>query len=568
MSEQCHSPTHHQHFTVPLPDLAALDTLPTLTGHYSLVNTPQPDNHEQQIHYFDTADYRLLRTGFAVCATQTGEQLSLTFADWAVGLTGKLDKQIRRRTTRTEPIASLEVATTPKAWPKALRKAVAPVLTGHAKLHPILVVQRQRTTRLLAVSSVHGTATPDTATPQATLQFDILTAWQPQEEGQPLETTAAITQLGHLTVALAAEAPPDAGPSAQSVTAPATAAQDALITWLANQPGMMPAATPHQPVLEQALLAASRHLPGLRAANGLQPHLLVADGCRLIWREQLMLLLLNEAGVRYSQDREYVHEMRVAIRRARAAANLYGDFLPRKLIRPYLATLRKTGRLLGHIRNLDVALTKARRPRKQEGQAGAAPKKLLKIWRQQRQVAQQKLIHWLDSDEYSDFLIEFQHFCAIPEAQSKHHAIPLATPVPQQIRHVIPTQILEGYAAVRCYEALFAAATPVNTATFHELRIACKYLRYNLEFARHLLGPECEPLITHLKALQELLGDLNDAVVAQLLVDEADQGDNTAAYQHTQAALVTELSQRVPMALAALTDQPSRTQLAQALAQL
>lgn len=89
-----------------------------------------------------------------------------------------------------------------------------------------------------------------------------------------------------------------------------------------------------------------------------------------------------------------------------------------------------------------------------------------------------------------------------------------------------------------------------------------------MEFTRHLLGTECEPLISHLKALQELLGDLNDAVVAQLLVDEADQGDDAAAYQQAQAALVTELSQRVPMALAELVDQPSRTQLAQALARL
>ena len=555
MPKQRHPLALHQVFAVPLPALATLDTLSTLAGHYPLVTAPQVDTGEHQEIYFDTADYRLLRTGFAVCVTQAGEQTFLTVAHWAVGLTGKLDKQMRRRATVTEPVASRDIVTTLKAWPKALRKAVAPILAGHSKLQPILVVQRQRTTRLLAA-----------VTAQVTLQLDKLTVWRPTAAEWPsarLEPTDALVQLGQLTVAFMAEAAPTAAPSDQPL-----ADQELITTWLVNQPGFVPVATPQQPLLEQALLTASCHLPDLPAATGLQPHMLVADGCRLIWREQLMVMLLQEAGVRYSQDREYVHEMRVAIRRARAAAKLYGHFLPRKLVRPYLAMLRKTGRLLGHIRNLDVALTKARRLRTQDGKAGQAPKKLLKAWRQQRQSAQQKLIHWLDSSDYSNFLIEFQHFCATPEAQSKHHALPSATPVPQQIRHVIPTQIWEGYATVRCYEALFEAATAVDEATLHELRIACKYLRYNLEFARHLLGPACEPLITHLKALQELLGDLNDAVVAQLLVDEADQGDDAAAYQQAQAALVTALSQRVPLALAELVDQPSRSQLAQALAQL
>ena len=563
MSEQRCPLAPHQVFVAPISTLATLDGQSILAGHYPLVTASQGQTEEHLLFYFDTADYRLLRTGFAVCVTQTGAQTFLTVANVAVGLTGKLDKPIRRRTTVTEPIGSRDVATTLKAWPKAARKAVAPLLSGYPKLQLILVVQRQRTTHLLAAPATNGAGMPDEAA-KATLQLDKLTVWPAHEsDDQPLAVASAITQLGQLTVAFAEETV-----AADNAEGAGSSVQEPLTTWLTNQPGITPVATPHQPLLEQALLAFSRHLPGMTEATGLQPQMLVADGCRLIWREQLMIMLMQEAGVRYSQDREYVHEMRVAIRRARAAANLYGHFLPRKLIRPYLAILRKTGRLLGHIRNLDVALTKARRQRAADRKADRAPKKLLKTWRQQRQAARQKLIDWLDSSDYRNFLIAFQHFCATPEAHSKHHVLPLVTPVPQQIRHVIPTQIWEGYAAVRCYEALFETAAPVEEATLHELRILCKYLRYNLEFARHLLGPACEPLISHLKALQELLGDLNDAVVAQLLVDEADHGDDAAAYQQAQATLVTALRQRVPMALAPLIDQPSRIQLAQALAQL
>ena len=194
-----------------------------------------------------------------------------------------------------------------------------------------------------------------------------------------------------------------------------------------------------------------------------------------------------------------------------------------------------------------------------------APKKLVKAWRQQRQAAQQKLIHWLDSSEYSDFVAEFQRFCTIAEVHSKHH---VAIPTPQQVRHVIPSQILAGYAAVRCYEALFEAALPVDYATLHNLRIACKYLRYNLEFVHHLLAPESETLITHLKGLQELLGDLNDAVIAETLIDETKQGHDADPYRQAQAQRMAELSKEVPAALAALVDPESRAQLANALSRL
>lgn len=316
--------------------------------------------------------------------------------------------------------------------------------------------------------------------------------------------------------------------------------------------------------LTENLLTASRQLPGAPDSVGIQPQMLVADACRLIWREQLMAMLSNEAGVRYSQERDYVHNMRVAIRRARAAAKLYGHFFPRKRLHPYLQFLRKTGRLLGEVRNLDVTLAKARRARIEET-AVQAPKKWVKSWRAQRKEAHEALVAWLDSSEYSDLLTDFQAFCALPTTAMKHD---LAPAIPQQVRHVIPMQIWEGFAAVRAYEALFEAETEIAPEFLHNLRIECKHLRYNLEFVRHLLSPECEAIITRLKALQELLGDLNDAVIAQTLVDESKAAEETLAYQQAQAELVKTLRQQTPVAFAELVNHESREQLGRALARL
>jgi CHAD domain-containing protein len=54
----------------------------------------------------------------------------------------------------------------------------------------------------------------------------------------------------------------------------------------------------------------------------------------------------------------------------------------------------------------------------------------------------------------------------------------------------------------------------------HALRIACKRLRYALEFFREVLGPNTKALIKEIVAMQDHLGDLQDAVVARRLLRE------------------------------------------------
>jgi len=54
----------------------------------------------------------------------------------------------------------------------------------------------------------------------------------------------------------------------------------------------------------------------------------------------------------------------------------------------------------------------------------------------------------------------------------------------------------------------------------HALRIACKRLRYTLEFFEEVLGPQTRNLIVEVVALQDHLGIIQDTVVAgQILHD-------------------------------------------------
>ena len=57
-------------------------------------------------------------------------------------------------------------------------------------------------------------------------------------------------------------------------------------------------------------------------------------------------------------------------------------------------------------------------------------------------------------------------------------------------------------------------------AVLHALRIECKRLRYTLEFFREVLGSEVEEVITEVVRLQDHLGDLNDADVANAMLSD------------------------------------------------
>jgi CHAD domain-containing protein len=119
--------------------------------------------------------------------------------------------------------------------------------------------------------------------------------------------------------------------------------------------------------------------------------------------------------------------------------------------------------------------------------------------------------------------------------------------VPYQVRHVAPRLIYTRYETVRAYEPILADA---QIETLHALRIDCKYLRYTLEFLREVLGPEGEAVITEVKAMQDHLGDLNDAEVAIGLLSEflrnwdAAQADVLLSQRRSGEGIVTYLASR------------------------
>jgi CHAD domain-containing protein len=270
--------------------------------------------------------------------------------------------------------------------------------------------------------------------------------------------------------------------------------------------------------------------PEIPTIPPMQPDEAMSEAGRKAMYTHFLKMLANEAGTRLGEDIEALHDMRVSTRRMRAAYRIFADYFVEKNIAAFNKGLRRTGALLGAVRDLDVLLDKAQAWESEpveppadgplpagDGslQAGRSLEPLLADWRTRREVARRQMLDYLDSPTYRRFVADFQTFLTTPGAGAV--AIEPGTPAIYQVRHVAPRLIFSRYEVVRAYEPIIASA-PLTT--YHALRIDFKRLRYALEFFRDVLGPETPGLIKTTTGMQDLLGALQDAYVAEGLIGD------------------------------------------------
>jgi CHAD domain-containing protein len=251
----------------------------------------------------------------------------------------------------------------------------------------------------------------------------------------------------------------------------------------------------------------------MRDTVGMSPDDPMAEAGRKALYFHFERMLFNEPVSRLGDDIEGVHDMRVATRRMRSALRLFGPFFDEKAIEPFGRDLRTVAGALGAVRDLDVFKEKAEHFMADHPDADLTP--LLDGWEQRYAKARRKFIATLDKGKYERFVARFHEFLITPGAG----ALP-SDPgdiTAYQVRHVAPRLIYEHYEQVRAYEAVTDDA-PITT--LHALRIDFKRLRYTLEFFEEVLGSQARQVINEIKTMQDHLGDLNDADVAETMLRE------------------------------------------------
>lgn len=495
--------------------------------------------------YLDSGEYSLLRAGYVlrVRAQPGGYVVTLK------SLNAEGDSLVHNRLELEGPVNAKANPLQMKHWPDEIRDFVKSWIDVDTKWHPLCTLQQTRHKRdVLAQTSMP---------PVAELSIDQVTVFGP--EFVPSDDAAGSSIPAAQQVAEFQEIEIELKPNQD----------EALLTPIAQALKAEPTLKPlHTSKFERALeLISNSVFNGEKYVAAIQPAMHMAEACRLIWRRQLTHMLLAEAGVCHSNEDEYIHQMRVAIRRARVAARLFSDYFQGKAVRRFDKILKRTGRLLGEVRDLDVACKKLKKF--QEGHTQADLAELSDHWHAARKQARHALLAWLDSKKYSDFVADFARFCKTSGKGAREYDFePGEAPTPYQVRHVIPSLLVNRFERVRCFETLFEVDQPIPASILHLLRIECKYMRYSLEFANHLLGAPGEQLVDKLKHLQDHLGELNDAAVSHRLLAALPATMDTEAvnqYAHAQTELLDKLRNSLAGDLQQFLDNESRAKLAQAI---
>ncbi|MFI8946487.1 CHAD domain-containing protein [Streptomyces sp. NPDC053750] len=221
------------------------------------------------------------------------------------------------------------------------------------------------------------------------------------------------------------------------------------------------------------------------------------------------LVALDPAARRELPDG--VHRMRVTCRRLRSCLRSYRSVLDRRVTDPVRAELKWLAGELGVERDQEVL-----RERLSAGLAGlpgdlvlgpAAAR--LRVWEVSRdQESRTHTREALTSDRYLRLLDALDGLLGEPPLRGRAAGKPART---------MGRAVLKEYdrLAGRMEQALALPPGPARDVALHQARKAAKKVRYAAEVARPVLGKPVKRLGKRAKAVQQLLGDHQDAVVAQ-----------------------------------------------------
>ena len=246
------------------------------------------------------------------------------------------------------------------------------------------------------------------------------------------------------------------------------------------------------------------------------------------WFGKKRLLPLLEAfakesdGVRAAEDIEYIHRMRVASRRLRAALPLFRSCFPAKKYARWSEEIKAITRALGEARDTDVQIAylmkyqkrsekawKSRRPGTlEESPTSPAVRYLLSGLRKQRGRLQKEVLSALDSLEKSRAIDTMSDTLSQPLPPLRGE---LKRSLAYGISPVAALRIEERLSTLLAFEPWVSHKEAV--AEHHATRIAAKKLRYTLEVYAPVYRLSLKKPIRRVKAVQEILGDLHDCDV-------------------------------------------------------
>jgi CHAD domain-containing protein len=240
------------------------------------------------------------------------------------------------------------------------------------------------------------------------------------------------------------------------------------------------------------------------------PHISLSKAFQIIGHACLNHLLANEAAM-LAGNLEALHQMRVAVRRLRAAMSVFSQIVADNKFNSLKSELKWIAAQLAPARDLDVVLHEVMKPLHKLHSDHQGLKNLEIYFTKQRSKAYQNAKKAMNSARFRTFVMEISAWIAAAqwEQRNNHRARRKSK------------QSIESYAAKKLFrhwkkvkkkgKKLIGQTAQEN----HRLRIKVKKLRYAVEFFADAFSGKMakkrrKALSASLKQLQESLGELHD----------------------------------------------------------
>jgi len=260
--------------------------------------------------------------------------------------------------------------------------------------------------------------------------------------------------------------------------------------------------------------------------------------------EMVLAYLRTQAGVLSSlepmvraDEPDAVHQMRVAIRRLRAALRSFGTVIPRPRSEKVAGELKWLGGLLGPVRDGEVL------PRQLQSSLRTVPVELLigpvqarvqGHFPPRRAAAYAELTEALDSPRYAALLAALDRLTLEP---------PLGPQAEDPAREVLPAAVRRAYrqSKKRMRQARHTPSGPARDAALHQARKSARRARYTAEAARRATGKSARRFSRQMKKVQTVLGDHQDSVIARQAARDLGIGAHLAGENAFSYGLLYEL---------------------------
>lgn len=225
--------------------------------------------------------------------------------------------------------------------------------------------------------------------------------------------------------------------------------------------------------------------------------------------QHLDALVIEIAGVRSSDDIEYIHRMRVASRRLRNAIPIFQPVMRIKKMGNWSKEIRKITRALGAARDLDVqieALEKYSQTKKIKSQYIPGIRRLILRLNQKRVQLQDDVSSSLDHFESSGTSASM-HLVLDDLASQWESNTPPHADLYKLSHQVISDRLSEFFLRE------WLIHNPENILELHAQRIAAKHLRYTMELFSLLYASGLRLYLNSCRKFQDQLGAIHDCDV-------------------------------------------------------